>query len=123
MQFVANFKKTAGLDNHVDGSQFDRAGGEPHTYGGGPDRLNPSANPSFEPTGGRKQKPIAKQIAVSIALGTYKEASGSRADIAKGLVTGLEKEHNMRTPEQNLEDREVERNEYIRHKKLRGKKC
>lgn len=123
MSFVKAFTKIADLDTHRDGTEFNRAGSDPVTYGGGEARANPSANPSFDPSGGNKKKKKSeeKQVAVDVALGTYKEAA-RRDDIAQGVSESLEKEQNSRTPQENLEDREAERTQYARYKRLKGKK-
>ena len=113
-----HLKKTASFgDTHRDGTSFDGHSQsiDPVMYN---KPTNPSANPSFEPTGGSK-KP-EKKLALSVALGLAK-MSAQRDDTARGVVEELEKEYNGTDPARNLDDVAAQKEIYKRH--LRAKKC
>lgn len=95
-----HLKKTASFgDTHRDGSSFEGNSQaiDPVMYN---KPTNPSANPGFDPTGGKKQN---KDLALAIAQGVAK-MSAQRDDIARGVVEELEKEYNGTDPVRNLDD-------------------
>lgn len=122
--FTLGFKKTASFgDTHVDGSQFDTAASDPTGYGGGPARVNPSANPSFDYSGGRRlsAKDAEKKGALRVSLGLLDKLSAELDDTAKGVSEGLDKEYNGADPVRNLDDAAAQKEVWKRQ--LRARKC
>jgi hypothetical protein len=117
-------KKASFGDNHNDGSQFDTAASDPTGYGGGPARVNPSANPSFDFSGGAKkipEKEALKQGALRLSTGLLNKISAERDDTARGVSEGLDKEYNGADPVRNLDDAAAQKEVWKRQ--LRARKC